>query len=244
VARPNLLLLPELTELQWTIRPQLEEWAEVRSFDPPGVGEEPLPEDLSTASKLLLVERGLEETDEAGWESFFLVADGWAIGAAVGIALKRPKATLGLALGHASLSQRRDGERAPINSEVYAAMNQLIENDAKSFIRYGIVQTTGGSIGEDEAERMMSRVPSDYMALGWKLLTADEPYEDELRSLDHPMLLAKHEGCLMNTDEGFEDAVAALPNAAVVAVPDAPCTSTGFAEALRDFCERGAKAPT
>jgi len=57
------------------------------------------------------------------------------------------------------------------------------------------------------------------------------------------MLLAKHEGCLMNTDEGFEDAVAALPNAAVVAVPDAPCTSTEFAAALRDFCERGAKPP-
>jgi hypothetical protein len=27
------------------------------------------------------------------------------------------------------------------------------------------------------------------------------------------------------------------------AVPDAPCTSTEFAAALRDFCERGAKPP-
>jgi hypothetical protein len=236
--RPRLLLLPEFTELQWTIRPLLEEWAEVRSYDAPGIGNEPRPEDFATASKQLLVERGLDEADRAGWESFFVVADGWALGPAVGIATERPAATRGLVLGHASLSQRRDGERAPINSEIYAAMTRLIETDAQSFIRYGIVQTTGGSVSEEEAAQMMSRVPSENMLIGWKLLTSDEPYEDDLRSLDHPLLLAKHEGCLMNTDEGFEDVVAAFPDAEVIAVPRAPCTSPEFATALKEFCQR------
>jgi hypothetical protein len=236
--RPRLLLLPEFTELQWTIKPQLQEWAEVRSYDLPGIGDEPRPEDLSNLSKQLLVDRGLEEIDRLGWESYFLVADGWAIGTAVGMATERPRALRGLALGHASLSQSRDGARAPINSEIYAAMTQLIANDAQSFIRYGIVQTTGGSISDEEAAQMMSRIPTENMALGWELVTADEPYEEELRSLGHPLLLAKHEGCLMNTDEGFEDAVASLPRAEVVSVEKAPCTSSEFAEALRAFCQR------
>jgi hypothetical protein len=36
-------LVPEFTELTWTIRPLLEEWADVLSYDPPGVGNESLP---------------------------------------------------------------------------------------------------------------------------------------------------------------------------------------------------------
>jgi len=236
--RPRLLLIPEFTELQWTIKPELEQWAEVGSYDAPGVGGEPRPEDLSSVSKRLLVDRGLEEIDRLEWDSCFLVADGWAIGPAVGIAKERPAAVRGLALGHASLSQSREGERAPINSEVYAAMTQLIENDARSFIRYGIVQSTGGSVSEDEAAQIMSRIPTDDMARGWELLTADEPYERDLRSLGHPLLLAKHEGCLMSTDEGFEDAAAALPRAEALSVEKAPCTSPEFAAALRDFCQR------
>jgi hypothetical protein len=235
--RPRLLLLPEFTELQWTIKPHLDEWAEVRSYDAPGMGSEPRPDDLSNVSGRLLVDRGLEEIDRAGWDGFFVVADGWAIGTAVGIAKERPDATLGLALGHASLSQRREGDRAPINGEIYAAVTQLVDTDAQSFIRYAIVQATGGSIDEDEAAQIMSRVPEKDMAEGWRLLTADEPYEEDLLSLDHPLLLAKHEGCLMMTDEGFEDAAAALPEAQVIAVEKAPCTSAEFAVALRDFCK-------
>ena len=39
--RPRLLLVPMLTEVEWVIRPLLEEWAEVASYDAPGVGDEP-----------------------------------------------------------------------------------------------------------------------------------------------------------------------------------------------------------
>src|SRR5947199_229500 len=43
MARPRLLLIPSFTELEWTIRPALEEWADVASFDTPGVRGEALP---------------------------------------------------------------------------------------------------------------------------------------------------------------------------------------------------------
>ena len=40
MTRPRLLLVPLLTELEWDpIRAQLEEWADVASYDLPGVGE-------------------------------------------------------------------------------------------------------------------------------------------------------------------------------------------------------------
>jgi hypothetical protein len=35
--QPPLLLIPFTSELEWEIRPQLEEWADVLAFDPPGV---------------------------------------------------------------------------------------------------------------------------------------------------------------------------------------------------------------
>ena len=68
--RPRLLLVPEFTELQWTIKSDLEQWAEVRSFDPPGVGGEPRPEDLTTVSRRLVVERGPAAPAPHPWFSF------------------------------------------------------------------------------------------------------------------------------------------------------------------------------
>jgi hypothetical protein len=236
--RPRILLVPEFTEVQWTIKPLLESWAEVRSFDPPGVGDEPRPDELAQLTRQVIVDRALEELDRAGWDRCFVAVDGWAIPVAVQIAKERPDLVLGLALGHACLSNRRTGDRAPFNAEVYAAMNQLVETDAAGFIRYGIVQGTAGSISEETAEEMLGRFRPEDILVGWTLLTAEEEFGDELRSLTQPMLLAKHEGCLMSNDEGFEDAVAALPGAEAVVVPDAPCTSEEFAAALREFCAR------
>jgi hypothetical protein len=79
MSRPRLLLIPEFTELSWTIKPQLAEWAEVASYDPPGVGAEPLPEgDVASFTREVIADRGLEELDRLGWDRFFVLADGWA----------------------------------------------------------------------------------------------------------------------------------------------------------------------
>jgi hypothetical protein len=77
---PRLLLVSEFTELQWAIKPRLEEWADVLSYDAPGVGDEPLPTGVSHISELTrvhLVEHGLQQLEAAGWERFFVLGNGW-----------------------------------------------------------------------------------------------------------------------------------------------------------------------
>jgi hypothetical protein len=56
------------------------------------------------------------------------------------------------------------------------------------------------------------------------------------RDVDRPLLIAKHSGCLMFTDVGFEDMQATFPAARTVSVSGAPCADDEFAEALREFC--------
>jgi hypothetical protein len=243
--RPRLLLVPEFTELTWTIRPQLEEWAEVASYDPPGIGDEPpLDPDPANFSRDWIVRRGLEELDRRGWERFFVLADGWAIPAATGIAEARRDSILGMALGHATVSLSREGDRPANSAAVYDALTQLLDQDHDAFVRHGIAQATGGSIDEKLADRMVERFPKDLMLAGWKTITADdERFGDVLRDLEVPMLLAKHQGCLMSTEEGFEDAVKALPDALTIAVPDAPSTSDEFAAAVKEFCEEVSRRP-
>jgi pimeloyl-ACP methyl ester carboxylesterase len=233
-------LVSEFTELQWAIKPLLEDWADVLSYDLPGIGDEPLPpgiNDMGELTREIGTQRGLEKVDRAGWGRLFLVADGWGVANAVGIAAARPRAVAGVALGHAALSYSREGERAPINTEVYDAFTQLINQDAPAFVRYGIAQLTKGGVDEQLAERIIERVPAEFMIAGWAALTADQPFAGQLLALDCPLLLAKHEGCLMNTDEGFEDAVAALPHAETAAFDEPPASSPAFAQLLRRFCE-------
>jgi hypothetical protein len=243
--RPRILLVPEFTELEWAIRPQLEEWAEVASFDIPGVGAEPRPDpEPEVLTRDLIVTRGLEELERRGWERFFVVGDGLGLGGAVLIANARKDALNGLALGHARLSYRTDGDRPPLNGEVMAAMTKLVEQNRAEFIRYAIPQVTHGSTSEELAQRIVDRFPEDMIGPGWEMATRDDvPIGEVLRGIDCPMLFAKHEGCLMSTDEGFEDAVAAFSDAETVIVPNAPGGSEEFAEALRAFCFESLRPP-
>jgi hypothetical protein len=243
MTRPRILLVPEITELQWAIRPQLEKWAEVASYDPPGIGDEPPPEE--PASELVrqrfreaIIERGLTEVNRRGWDRFFVAADGWALAPAAHIAERAENEVLGMALGHAALSFSRSGERPAWNAEVYAAVTELLNKDTTAFLRYGIPQATHGSVDEELAERIVERIPSELLIDGWEAMTADDPFGEILSRLDCPMVLAKHEGCLMSTDEGFEDAVAAFPDAETVVLSNAPCVDPGFAAAIRSLCKR------
>jgi hypothetical protein len=241
VSRPRILLVPEFTEVEWeAIRSQLEEWAEVASYNPPGVGDEPAAESLDRAA---IVRRGLEELDRRGWERCFVASDSWGIASAAQLAVSRPDVIEGLALGHAKLSFRREGPRPPLNAGIFDAMTELVGKDHQEFIRHGAVQATGGSVDEEQAERMIERFPRELMEQGWGMITRDDVDIGELLSkLDCPLLFAKHEGCLGSTDEGFEDAVAAFPHALTVSVTDAPLTSRAFVNALREFCQ-GAASP-
>jgi pimeloyl-ACP methyl ester carboxylesterase len=240
--RPRLLLVPLLTEIEWLIKPELEEWAEVASFDAPGVGDEPPAE---TFDRYAIARRGLDELDRRGWDSCVVVADGSAIATALRLARARPESVEALALGHARLSDDTEGERAPRNGEIIEAVGQLLRVDYGNFVRYGLVQATHGSIGDELARQMLERVPEDIGKAAWEIAAQEsERFEPILRGLDVPLLLAKHEGCLGNTDEGFEDAVAAFPRAQTVSVPEAPSVSAEFATALRSFVMSLTEAPS
>src|SRR3954453_362035 len=109
MAQHRLLLVPWLSELEWGgIRPLLEEWADVASFDAPGVGDEPPPAETTREA---IAKRGLEELAHLGWDRVTVVADEFGGGTAVTLASQRPEAVEGLALSHACLTHRLEGDR-------------------------------------------------------------------------------------------------------------------------------------
>jgi pimeloyl-ACP methyl ester carboxylesterase len=238
VPRPRILLCPQFTEVEWRIAPQLAEWAEVATFDAPGVGDEPGPAD-GELDRRHVVERGLQEVKRRGWDSYFVAGDAWGTATAVRLTEASPDPVVGIALGHASVDYGIEGERPAVNGELVAAMSQLMRSDYDSFVRYGLTQFTQGGYDEETAGRMVERFPSmDIASQVWEMHAArPEPIGELLARLDMPMLLAKHEGCLVFTPEGYEDLVAALPDADTVSVEKATSASDEFAAALRSFCK-------
>ena len=251
MTRPQLLLVPSFTELEWGIRDQLAEWAEVATFDPPGVGAETLPSGLviepGSANDTLAAWRqaaaihGWSQVEARGWKRVVVVGDAHGCPTAVRIAHSHPEAVAGLALGHAALSASTEGERPPMRSGVWEALIQLAKQGNDALVRYGIAQMTRGGVSDELAEQMIERFPDmDLITATLEALARDpEPIGDDLAELENagvPLLLAKHEGCLAHTDEGFEDIVAAFPDSETAICPKTCAASPVFAEALRRFC--------
>ena len=237
--RPRILLCPIFTEVEWTIAPQLSEWAEVVTFDAPGVGDEPMPDSGHLLDREMVVSRALQKVDELGWDSFFVAGDAWGTGTAVRVAHARPNFVLGVALGHATLNYDREGRRPAVNNEIVAAMTQLLRSDYDSFVRYGMTQFTQGGFDEGTSKKIVARFPEMEIASRvWEMnVVRPESIGDLLAELEVPLLLSKHEGCLVFTDEGYEDAVRAFPEARRTSVSRSSSASDEFAAALRDFCE-------
>jgi pimeloyl-ACP methyl ester carboxylesterase len=241
VPRPRVLLCPQFTEVEWAIAPQLSEWADVATFDAPGVGDEPIPGgERLRMDREMVVQRALQEVETRSWDTYIVVGDAWGTATAAQVAANRPGSALGLALGHASLDFEMDGERPAVNGELVAAMTQLLRSDYDSFVRYGLTQFTQGGFDEEMASRIVERFPPmEIAARVWEMhVTRTEPIGDLLAQLGKPLLLAKHDGCLVFTAEGYEDAIAAFPEAHQASVQKASSASDEFASALRDFCER------
>jgi|RhiMetdeSRZDD1v2_1073273.scaffolds.fasta_scaffold859834_2 hypothetical protein len=236
--RPRLLLVPQLTELEWLIKPLLEEWAEIASFDAPGVGDEPGDDPFSSEE---VAQRGLTEIERRGWDRCVVVADEFGVAAATELLAAAPGVVQAIAVGHARLSNDVEGDRAPINREVFAGMGVLVRADTRTFVRQLFRLTGGetmeGGYGEDMVDAYLERVPIERMVPFWETRHEDgQKIGERLRNVEIPILLAQHKGCLLYTDEGFEDVVAALPRANVVRTDDKPSTSPEFARMLEAWC--------
>jgi hypothetical protein len=231
--RPRLLLVSGVSELEWQIKPQLEEWAEVAAYDPPGVGESPGEWSVEASS-----ERGLKELDDRGWDGYVLVTDGWGTAYADGIIRARPNAVRGIVIGHAALSARMTGDRAPLNGPVWDAMSNLISQGQEAFARFAIPQFTRDGIKEEVAGEMVKRVPVPvFEAMFEAIKGLDFDLEDLMRPLDVPLLLARHEDCLVFTEDGYADVTAAFPEARTVSTKLTCSVDPAFANAIREFCE-------
>jgi pimeloyl-ACP methyl ester carboxylesterase len=245
MARPRLLLIPQLTEIEWVIRPLLEEWADVACYDAPGVGDEPSVDDFGSAA---VARRGLEEVEGRGWDRFFVVADEFGVAAATHLAVAAPESVAGLALGHARLSNSLGGDRPAVNREVHEACVSLIRNDPRMFVRQ-LFNLTGGeeTVGGYDVQMVdtfLTRVPLDLLLPFWETRSFEgERIGDRLAQVAAPMLLAAHKGCLLFTPEGFDDAVTAFSQATTVSCVKKPSTSPEFSGVLREFCARHAAAP-
>ena len=231
--RPRLLLVPGISELEWQIKPQLEEWADVASYDPPGVGESPGAWSLQGS-----IDRGLQELDERAWDDFVLVADGWGSWYGVGILQARSRSLRGFALGHAALSARMTGERAPLHGAVWDALSNLLREGRESFAPFAVAQFTRDGYSAELATEMLERISmSSLEAMMGAGPQVEYDLEAVLRPLDLPLLFARHEDCLLFSDEGYADAVAAFPEARTCSMEKVCAVNPIFAEALRDFCE-------
>jgi hypothetical protein len=236
--RPRLLLVPNLTEIEWQIRPLLEEWAEVASYDAPGVGDEPPVDDFGSRA---IGRRGLEEIERRGWAGCVVVADEFGVAAAGHLATTAPDVVQGMALGHARLSNSTEGDRAPLNREVHAGCASLIQNEPRAYVRQLFRMTGGeemqGGYGEEMVEEYRARVPVELMLPFWESRPREETQIGlHLHEVRAPLLLARHKGCLLFTDEGFEDVAASFPHAHFVSVVEKPSVSAEFAAQLKEFC--------
>lgn len=229
--KPRLILVPVLSELEWRIKPLLEEWGDVASYDAPGVGDEPPPDEFTQNA---IVERGLAEVDRLNWDRYVVVGDEFGIMPAAMLAAARPESVAGIALGHACLTLEREGDGAPVNAEVMGAFESLARLDYRTYVRH-LTQVTKGAYDDEFAEHYLERVPQE-VSLAYPVNDSGE-IEPLLRRVDAPLLLAKHEGCLGWRDESFEDVQAAFPDATSFSTPRKPSACEEFAKSLRSFCE-------
>jgi hypothetical protein len=233
--RPRLLLVPSISELEWDrIRPLLETWADVASYDLPGLGADAPAGSLDLEAT---VQRGVSELDGRGWSDAIVVGDQFGAGLAVLVATAWKGSVGGLALGHACLNFRRDGERPAISAAVADFQLQLTQIGAPAAAEQMFVQGLEVTYGEEVAARIRERLSPSFTREFAQLLLSHQDLElgPLLRELGAPLLLAEHRDCPLWTAEGFEDAAAAFPDATTIAVTENPGSSQEFAAALQSF---------
>lgn len=232
--RPRLLLVPSMSELEWgSILPLLEEWAEVATYDLPGLGETESSQPLDAA---LSVAVGVEELERRAWSNAIIVGDQFGSALAVLVAEAWDGDVCGLALGHACLTFSREGPRPAISAiaaDFQLQLTRLGRAQADQMFLQGVEMTYGSEVTAGIRERLSPTFTQQYAQL--LLDNQDIDLEPRLRELGVPLLFAQHKECGLWMPEGFEDAVAAFPEARTLITEENPGSSPEFAAALRKF---------
>ena len=232
--RPRLLLVPSISELEWRrIQPLLEEWAEVVTYDIPGLSEtdpsQPLDATYSVAG-------GVRELESRGWSEAIIVGDQFGSGLAVLVAEAWDGDVRGLALGHACLTYTREGPRPAISAiaaDFQLQLTQLGRAQADQMFLQGVEMTYGPDVAAGIRARLSPTFTQQYAQM--LLANQDVDLEPRLRELGVPLLFAQHKECGLWMPEGFEDAVAAFPDARTLVTDENPGSSPEFAAELREF---------
>ena len=196
------------------------DWAEVASFDVPAEH---------------AVEAAHARLDELAWDDCTLVVDGFAQALGIEIGLHGPARFRAVAVGHAAPRYSTDPPRPALHPEVVAAATRLLETDYMAFWR-AVTQLTQGGMPDAWVERWAASVSKERARAMFFGIAETEPSACELLAgFDRPILLAQHVDCVLWTGEGFEDAVAALPDARAVRCKEIPVFDPAFGEALREI---------
>ena len=232
--RPRLLLVPSISELEWRrILPLLEEWAEVVTYDIPGLSEAEPSQPLDAE---FFVAGGLHELEARDWTEAIIVGDQFGAALAVLVAEAWDGAVRGLALGHACLTYTREGPRPAISAiaaDFQLQLTRLGRAQADQMFLQGVEMTYGENVAAGIRARLSPSFTQEYAQL---LLDNQEiDLEPRLRQLGVPLFLAQHKECGLWMPEGFEDAVTAFPDARTLVTEENPGSSPEFAAELREF---------
>ena len=232
--RPRLLLVPSISELEWgRILPLLEAWAEVATYDIPGLSEtgpsRPMDADFS-------IQGGVRVLGQRGWNEAIIVGDQFGSALAVLVADAWAGDVRGLALGHACLTYTRAGPRpaiSPIAADFQLQLTRLGRAQADQMFLQGVEMTYGSDVAAGIRARLSPSFTQQYAQL--LLDNQDIDLEPVLRRLGVPLFFAQHKECGLWMPEGFEDAVAAFPDARTLVTDENPGSSPEFAAELREF---------
>src|SRR5215208_8451727 len=177
--RPRLVLVVSMSPLEWRIREQLEEWADLAVLE----REARLPDEL----------------DARDWDSCVLVGDEFGVLNAMALAEQAPERVAALAIGHACLYGPR-AHQHDVEPEIWDAYKSLARLDYRSFAR-SLTHESAGSYGDDIVDQFLETIPHERLlenlALVDELLEHGSELEPMLRRLNRPLLFAHHTRCLL-----------------------------------------------
>ena len=239
MSRRRLLYVPIAAALEVERFLAAVDWAEVASFDVPGAGARKASPPGGVAGA---VAAALERLDELGWERCGVVCDSHGQAAAVELALSHPGRVEAICIGHAAAGYTHTGPRAALNPPIHDAARQLLEPDFRSVGR-AVTQLTQGIADEATVDAWIAAVPQETAKhILLELSEAEPALATRLRNAEMPVVLGRHKGCVMWTEEGFADAAAALPRAHSVVCEGAPTQDPAFLAAARAVSSAGASA--